>query len=230
MTEGAQPGPPYGPARTGPDDPAGPYQQSGGWPEPGSAPPVAAQQPSPWSAAGADWAAASAATAVVAPEGALGLVRRSTPVAPGTGAWPAVAPPPREAAWRPERIEAVPGTPFGVAHLALQPVASGLAIGAMLAGIASILVSLLVLCFGLSGAQDGWGGWVAGAFAVLAGLAGLAGVGLGLAGTRQIRRSNRPPTIRFTGRGLAIAGISCGGVGLGITLLSLALVLTVQLT
>ncbi|HEX8628532.1 MAG TPA: hypothetical protein VF755_10225 [Catenuloplanes sp.] len=143
--------------------------------------------------------------------------------------WPPVAPAPREAAWRTERIEAVPGTPFGVAHLALRPVVSGPAIGALIAGIASILVSLLVLCFGLSGSQEDWGGWVAGAFAVLAGLAGLAGVVIGLGAVRQIRRSNHSPTIRFTGRGLAISGVSCGGVGLGITLVSLALALSLQL-
>ncbi len=156
------------------------------------------------------------------------------PVAVGPSAYgrPAaspVAPPPREAWGRPKRVEPVPGTGFGVVHLEVRPMTSGLAVGALVAGIGSILVSLLVLCFGLVGAGDGWGGWVAGAFALLATLTGLAGAGLGLAGMRQIRRSGRPPAIRFTGRGLAVAGLSCGAAGLGITVLSLALTLVVQL-
>jgi hypothetical protein len=100
------------------------------------------------------------------------------------------------------------------------------AVGALVAGIASILISLLVTCFGLVGAQPGWGAWVAGAFAVLACVVGAAGVGLGLAALRQIRRSQAGTPVR--GRGLAIAGLSCGGAGLGITLLAFGLVLALQ--
>jgi hypothetical protein len=138
------------------------------------------------------------------------------------------APPPREA-WRgPSRIEPVPGTAFGVAYIDLPPVASGMAVGSLVAGIASLLVSMLVGCFGLAGAQAGWGGWVAGAFAVLASLLGLAAIGLGLAGVRQIRRA-RAQAVRITGGGLAIAGVSCGAGGVGLTVLLMAITVAIQL-
>jgi hypothetical protein len=126
-------------------------------------------------------------------------------------------------------VEAVPGTEFGVVHLKVRPLSSGLAAGSLIAGIASVLVSFLVLCLGMVGVSEGWGAWVAGAFTVLGGLAGAAAVGLGLAALRQIRRSGRPGLIRFTGRGTAIGGIACGGGGLGIAVLSLLLVLLLQL-
>ena len=47
----------------------------------------------------------------------------------------------------------VPGTEFGLVQLRVVPITSGLAIGSLIAGIASILVSFLVLCFGLAGSQ-----------------------------------------------------------------------------
>src|SRR5437762_2848865 len=47
---------------------------------------------------------------------------------------------------RPVRIDPVPGTPYGIAIPALSPTVSGLAVGSMVAGIGSILVSLAVLC------------------------------------------------------------------------------------
>jgi hypothetical protein len=111
------------------------------------------------------------------------------------------------------RVEPVPGTEFGVAYLSVPPTVSGLAIGSLVAGIASIVISFVVGCFGLAGGKDGWGPIVAGAFAVLSGLLGLGGVGLGLAATRQIRNSRG----RITGRGLAVAGIVCGGTGVVLT-------------
>jgi hypothetical protein len=111
------------------------------------------------------------------------------------------------------RVEAVPGTEFGVAYVPVAPTASGLAIGSMVAGIGSILVALVVGCFGIAGAQDGWGAIVAGAFAVLGGLLGLGSVGLGLVAVRQIKATPG----RLTGRGMAIAGISCGGAGVLLT-------------
>ncbi|MFI7603983.1 hypothetical protein ACIBTV_02540 [Micromonospora sp. NPDC049366] len=126
-------------------------------------------------------------------------------------------------------MEAVPGTPYGVVHLEVPPVTSGLAVGALVAGIASILVSVLVLCFGVTG--SGWTGvWAAGAFTVLGVLAGAGAVVAGLLARRQIRRPAAPPAVRFTGRGLAVAGMSCGGAGLAISLLGLALALLVALT
>ncbi|MEV1290103.1 hypothetical protein [Micromonospora sp. NPDC049679] len=122
----------------------------------------------------------------------------------------------------------MPGTAFGVVHLDVPPVTSGPAVGSLVAGVASVLVSLVVACFGVTGAEGGWGAWAAGAFAVLAGLLGVAALGLALLGRRQIRRIAPPPAIRFTGRGLAVAGMSAGGVGLGTTVFAFALALFLQ--
>lgn len=151
-----------------------------------------------------------------------------TEQAPLSGPPAPVAPPPREAWQRPGRVEAVAGTPFGVVHLEVAPITSGLAVGSLIAGIASVLVSMIVACFGLLGAQAGWGGWAAGAFAVLGGLTGLAGLGLGELGRRQVRRVAAPPAVRFTGRGLAFAGLICGGVGLALTVLAFLVAVLLQ--
>nr|MDT0661025.1 hypothetical protein [Micromonospora sp. DSM 115978] len=141
---------------------------------------------------------------------------------------PAVPPPPRES-WRPpRRVERVDGTPFGVVYLDVPPLTSGLAVGALAAGIAALLVSVLVICFGVAGAQGGWGGWAAGAFALLGGIAGAAGLVLGEFGRRQIRRAAPPPAVRFTGRGLALSGLICAAVGLGLTALGLGVALLLQ--
>jgi hypothetical protein len=141
---------------------------------------------------------------------------------------PGVLPPRSSELWTPERIEAVPGTEFGLVQLRVTPITSGLAVTAMIAGIASILVSTLVLCFGIAGADDGWGGWVAGAFALLSVLFGGGAVGVGVAARRLIRRSGRDGRVRFTGNGIALAGIWCGGSGMGIAVLTLLLVVVVQ--
>ncbi|MFC0526493.1 hypothetical protein [Phytohabitans kaempferiae] len=140
----------------------------------------------------------------------------------------AVPPPPREAWLAPRRVEAVPGTNFAVVHLDVPPTTSGLAVGSLVAGIGSVTVSLLVACFGLAGASNGWGAWVAGAFAMIAGLTGAAGVVLGVLGMRQIRRA--VSGIRLTGRGVAIAGLVCGAAGLGLTLLGFGASLLIQVT
>lgn len=113
-------------------------------------------------------------------------------------------------------------------HLQIAPVTSGLGVGSLIAGIGAIIVSFLVLCFGLAGAGSAWGPWVAAAFTVLGVLAGAGGIGLGVAARRQIRRSGAPGRIRFTGRGAAVAGMACGATGLGIALLSLVLVLVLH--
>jgi hypothetical protein len=125
-------------------------------------------------------------------------------------------------------VEPVQGTGFGVVHLEIAPVTSGMAVGSLVAGIAALMVGFLVFCFGLAGAEAGWGAFVAGAFTVLGLVAGGGALGLGLAALRQIRRSGRPGLIRFTGRGPALAGVWCGGIGLGICLLSLSLAVIVQ--
>lgn len=125
-------------------------------------------------------------------------------------------------------MEAVPGTPFGMVYLKVPPITSGLAVGSLVAGIASVLVSMIVACFGFLGAEEGWGAWAAGAFAVFSGLAGVAGIGLGELGRRQIRRTAAPPAVRFTGRGLALAGLISGGTGLALTVLAFFAALVLQ--
>jgi hypothetical protein len=110
---------------------------------------------------------------------------------------------------QPTRIEVLPDAPFGLAILPAPSAVSGVAIGSMAAGIGSLLVSGVVWCFGLMGAQEGWGGLVSGAFCVLAVLLGIGAVGLGWAGLRQIRRGRVS-----RGRGFAITGIICGGAGI----------------
>lgn len=77
-------------------------------------------------------------------------------------------PPQQASGWEAERVDVVSGTPFGLVQLRVVPITSGLAIGALIAGIGSILVSILVICFGFSSG----GPWVAGAFTVLSVLAG----------------------------------------------------------
>jgi hypothetical protein len=148
------------------------------------------------------------------------------PPIPGQPAPP--APPPPDGYWQPSRIDPVAGTEYALVRLQVPPATSGLAVGSLIAGIGSLLVSVLVLCFGVAGSGDSWGGWVAGAFALLGVLIGGGAVVLGLLATRQIRRSGHDGTLRFVGRGTAVAGISCGAAGVGISLLSLVLSLVLQ--
>ena len=117
----------------------------------------------------------------------------------------------------PVRVDPVPGTAFGIAYLGVPPTYAGQATGSLVAGIGSILVAMIVACFGVAGAQRGWGPLVAGAFAVLAAVVGLAAIGLGLFAIRQVRASDG----RLTGRGLAIAGIACGGCGVALTVVAM---------
>jgi hypothetical protein len=156
-----------------------------------------------------------------------GMGRQST----GVPFMPApVPPPPADGRWQPARIEPVAGTEFALVQLQVPPVGSGQATGSLIAGIGSILVSFLVLCFGVTGASRGWGGWVAGAFTVPGVLVGGGAIALGLIARRQIRGSGRQGRIRFTGSGRALGGIICGAAGVGISLLSLALGLVLQLS
>lgn len=133
-------------------------------------------------------------------------------------------PPQSASGWETERVDVVNGTQFGLVQLRVVPITSGLAIGSLIAGIGSILVSVLVVCFGFTSG----GPWVAGAFTLLSVLAGGGAVAAALLAMRQIRRSGEPGRVRFTGRGLAISGISCGGSGAGISLLALVLTLVLQ--
>jgi hypothetical protein len=146
---------------------------------------------------------------------------------------PRVPPPPAEAVQRPRRVNAIPGTQFGVVTLDVPPATSGIAIGALVAGIAGILVSFVVVCFGLVGAGAGWGVIAAGAFALLALVAAAGAVVLGVIGRRQIRQVHQlgpGSAMRFGGQGLATSGLVCGLVGLGVTLLGLVAALALQLT
>ncbi|GIE96131.1 hypothetical protein [Paractinoplanes rishiriensis] len=143
---------------------------------------------------------------------------------------PAVPPTSPADSWQPERVEAVPGTEFGLVQLRVEPITSGLAVGSLLAGIGSILVSVVVFCFGLLGADAGWGAQAAGAFTVLSLLGGGGAIVVGVAARRQVRRPVQPGQVRFTGNGVAIAGICCGATGAGIAALSMALALMLQLS
>ncbi|MFY1673337.1 hypothetical protein ACN27G_25780 [Plantactinospora sp. WMMB334] len=167
------------------------------------------------------------------------------PGAAGGGLPARVPAPPRESLRAPTRVAPVPGTPFGLVYLDVAPVTSGPAVTSLVAGSGSVLVAFVAGCLGLLGSPD-WGGWVAGAFAVLAGVLGLAGLLLGELGRRQTGPARLPswfsrraagdtgpggaaPPVRFTGRGLAIAGITCSAVGLAVTVLALAVAVLLQL-
>lgn len=156
-----------------------------------------------------------------------------------------LVPPPPESVRAPRRVDPVPGTPFGLVYLDVPPVTSGPAVAALVNGVGSILVAFGAGCLGIVGVRGGWGGWVAGAFAVLGGLLGLAAILLGELGRRQTGTAGSAPwtgwqraggspltgtaaPIRFTGRGLAISGLVCGGVGLALTVLALAVAVLLQ--
>lgn len=170
-----------------------------------------------------------AAPASAVPQGyPAGMPVSAVPAGGMPGAYPPRQSPVPQQASRPGPVwvEPVPGTDFGVAYVRVPPTVSGLAVGSMIAGIVSILVALVIGCAGLAGLQNESIPIVAGAFAVLAALLSFAGLGLGYASTRQIRNGRG----RFSGRGMGIAGMACGGVGILLTsggvLLALALVAT----
>ncbi len=103
--------------------------------------------------------------------------------------------------------------PFAVVHLDVPPVASGLAVGSLVAGITSVLVSVLVICFGAIGGGAN-GAWAAGAFAALGGLTGAGAVVAGLLGMRQIRRPaprrrSASPAVAWPSPGSVVAGRDC---------------------
>jgi hypothetical protein len=99
-------------------------------------------------------------------------------------------------------------------------------VASLVTGVGSILVSLVVICFGALGADGGWGPVVAGAFALLAGLIGVASLVLGQLGFRQVRRAVDWGASK--GKGLAISGMICGAVGLVITVLGVVLSFTLR--
>lgn len=152
------------------------------------------------------------------------------PPPPSTPLPAAVPPPPPAGRWEPARVDPLPGTEFGLVQLRVVPITSGLAIGSLVAGIGAILVSFLVFCFGLVGAESDWGGWVSGAFTLLSVAIGGGATALGVVARRQVRRAGEPGQVRFTGSGLAVGGISCGLAGVGIAVLGLALALLLQVS
>ncbi|GIF27855.1 phage holin family protein [Actinoplanes utahensis] len=137
--------------------------------------------------------------------------------------------PPASGGWQPERVDQVTGTGFGLVHLQVPPITSGPAIGSLIAGIAAILVSFAVLCFGLTGAEEGWGALVAGAFTLLSVLAGGGAVAAAVIARRRIAGSGETGRVRFTGRGLTIGGMVCGIAGAALALIGLVLGLVLQL-
>jgi hypothetical protein len=151
----------------------------------------------------------------------------------------ATVPPPKDAIRQPIRIEPVPETSFGLAIYGAPPTVSGPSIGSLVAGIASILVSMAVSCAALvelsataedSTTNPGSGALFGGAFAALAGFLGIAGIGLGLAGMRQTKRAALAADGAVSGRGMAIAGLVCGAVGLGIAACSLGIAVLVAVS
>lgn len=123
----------------------------------------------------------------------------------------------------PVRYDVMPGTAFGLALLPVPPTSSGPAAASLVTGIGSILVSLVVGCFAALGASGGWGPAVAGAFALLALFAGVAALVLGRLGLRQVAAGGGS----VKGRGAALAGLICGGVGIGFTGLAFVLAVAV---
>jgi hypothetical protein len=115
-------------------------------------------------------------------------------------------------------VEPVAGTDFGLAYVVLPPLTSGQAVGALVAGIGSIVVAVVTICFGLIGAGDGWGALVSGAFGILATMLGAAAIAVGTFARRVIRRSQGA----IKGSGLAKAGLICGIVGAALAVLGFA--------
>jgi len=115
-----------------------------------------------------------------------------------------------------------------LAILAPPTATSGVAVGSLVAGIASLVVSLLGACLGLAGAPGGWGLWVNGAFAILAGWLAVGAGLLGVVGIRQTRPPAAPGQTRPAGRGVAVAGLVCGAVALFLTLSGVAVTILAQ--
>lgn len=137
-------------------------------------------------------------------------------------------------------MEPVAGTPFGVAIYPEPSTVSGQAVASLVAGIASILVSFVVGCTGFVelatvageaqgrttqqpgvGLSPGAGLLIGGAFAVLASFFGAAALALGVVGLRRTRGG------AVRGRGMAVAGLVCGSIGLALTLCTLGFMVLV---
>jgi hypothetical protein len=137
---------------------------------------------------------------------------------------PVKARPPVGALPPPVAVHWVPSTAYGVAIVPVSTTVSGQAVASLVAGVGAILVSFVVLLFGVVGGSKGWGPQVAGAFALLATVVGVAAVVLSRIGARRVRVAGG----EVTGRGMATAGMVCGAVGLGLTVVGM--LLSVSLT
>src|SRR5262249_42358767 len=150
MTDQPPPGTPPEPGQPEPGSPAPvPWSPAPPGPPPGAPPPVHPGQ---------GWPPGPAPGPAPPGPAPAGWPSPAPYQAPYQGPYP--GPPARPApvaTARPVRIEVLPGTGFGVAYPSVSPTVSGLAIGSMVAGIGSIIVSFSVFCFGLTGARDGWG-------------------------------------------------------------------------
>lgn len=103
-----------------------------------------------------------------------------------------------------------------MAYPGVAPAMAGLTMGSFVIGIGAILASTAVLCFGL-GIRSATGLLVGGAFAILGVLLAAAAIVTGVQGVRQVRRAGG----ERTGRGLALAGIWCGGAGALLTIVGM---------
>lgn len=117
----------------------------------------------------------------------------------------------------PTRYAEAPGAgQFRLALPQLGTIVAGPAVGSMIAGIASLLVALIAGCAGTSGSL-----LITVALVVLAVFCSSAAGLLGAVALRQVRRSGG----EYRGRGMAIAGLSCGSVALGLVFISLLVAL-----
>ncbi|GGJ98559.1 hypothetical protein GCM10010123_30670 [Pilimelia anulata] len=136
-------------------------------------------------------------------------------------------PGPHAAHWpAPARYVPVPGSGYVLGLMPVPSSVAGMAIGALVAGLGALLVSLLAVLLGLGGATAGWGVLVAGAIAILTVLLGGGAVGLGTYALRQIRRSSGG----LRGRGAAVWAVVTGGLAIALALCALGGAALIQLT
>jgi hypothetical protein len=124
---------------------------------------------------------------------------------------------------RPVAVAPMPGTAYAVALVEVGPTVSGPAVASLVTGVGSVLVSFVVVFFAAIGATSGWGPAVAGAFAILATLLCVAALSLRRAALRRIRSSAAWGATR--GRGMAVTGLVCGLIGLGLTVITMLVAL-----
>ncbi|CAM3305928.1 hypothetical protein STSO111631_13130 [Stackebrandtia soli] len=124
---------------------------------------------------------------------------------------PVTRPPAGSAYGYPARYSDAPGSGrFQLALPQLGTIVAGPAVGSLIAGIAAVIVAIGVACGGLILET-----MIAVAVTVLAVFFSGTAILLALLAFRQIGRGGG----EYRGRGMAIAGLSCGCVGIGLALL-----------